>query len=80
MLSKAKGQVLRVSAALHVLINDRQEDDGIVLADVPDVISGKAIMAAQNFVQTSMQHVAYLAGKGLIDDVVKDKSTAGNAS
>ena len=35
MLSKAKGQVLRVAAALHVLSGDCEDDEGkIVMSDV----------------------------------------------
>ena len=44
MLSKSLGQILRVSAALHILF--KSEDD------IPDIISNSAIEAAINFVET----------------------------
>ena len=46
MLSKSLGQILRVSAALHILFNIESEDD------IPDTISNSAIEAAINFVET----------------------------
>ena len=71
MLSKAKGQVLRVAAALHVLAGDGEDEDGnITVAEVPEVICREAIIAAQNFVQTCCQHAAFVAGRGKIEDKV----------
>lgn len=71
MLSKAKGQVLRIAAALHVLTGDSESSQGdITIADVSATISKEAILAAQNFVQTCCQHAAYVAGRGEIDDEI----------
>ena len=51
MLSKAKGQVLRIAAALHVLFCDTVDEDNIItVSDVPETISKTAIIAAQNYV------------------------------
>lgn len=65
MLSKSRGQILRVAATLHVLIN----------MDVPQailqVITDKALKAATNFVETCNQHLAYLSGRGLISDAIE---------
>ena len=60
MLSKSLGQILRVSAALHILFNIESEDD------IPDIISNSAIEAAINFVETCCQHTAYICGHGVI--------------
>ena len=75
MLSKSKGQVLRVSAAIHVLINDRtDEEGGIIVSPVPNEIADEAIIAAKNFVRTCCQHASYIGGKGLIEDEVASSS------
>ena len=65
MLSKSKGQVLRVAAVLHVLFVDPS-----TLPSIPSVISIEAINAAQNFVDTCCQHAAFIAGRGLVDDEI----------
>ena len=63
-LSKAKGQILRVSACLHVLFDDQDT--------VPSsTIKEDAIKAAENYVDVCCQHVAYISGRGLIEDEVK---------
>ena len=86
MLSKSKGQILRVSAALHILFqlhvpstnhNDEEKDDEIVevpsvnnelsnVAESSNTITDKALCAAIDFVETSTQHAAYIAGKDTI--------------
>lgn len=63
MLSKSKGQVLRVAAVLHVLFMNPP-------TSIPSTISTKAITAAQNFVDTCCQHAAFIAGRGLIDEEI----------
>lgn len=62
MLSKAKGQVLRVSAALHMLFSD-VGGEGENMADVSKTIRTKAIIAAVDFVNICCQHAAYVAGR-----------------
>ena len=73
MLSKSKGQVLRVAATLHVLFYnatciDEQED--IAVSSVPSTISTKAILAAENFVDTCCQHAAFIAGRSKMADEI----------
>ena len=58
MLSKSKGQILRVAATLHVLF-----DVNTPLV-IPDVISTEAIKAIINLVDVCIQHSAFLAGRG----------------
>ena len=70
MLSKSRGHVLRTAAILHVLFcygNDT--------LDIPDVVSESAIRAATDFIKTSCQQIAYIAGRGLLaDEIEKYKS------
>lgn len=80
MLSKAKGQVLRVAAALHMLFSDTIDDDGIVrVTTIPSTISKDAIIAAQNFVDTCCQHAAFIAGRSKIEEEIS-QLTSGNIS
>ena len=65
MLSKSKGQILRVAAALHVLFH---RDTPL---NVPDNISEGAVRAAANFVDLCLQHAAYLAGRGDISEAIE---------
>ena len=62
--SKSRGQILRVAATMHVLFH----------LDTPlsisTTISVEVLKAAQDFVETSNQHVAYLAGRGDIAEAV----------
>ena len=72
MLSKAKGQVLRVAAAFHVLFSDKASGDGsIVVEEVLPTIQVEAIIAAKNFVSICCQHAAYIAGRGDIEDEIE---------
>lgn len=66
MLSKSKGQVLRVAAVLHVLFVDPS-----TLSTIPSLISVEAITAAQNFVDTCCQHAAFIAGRGLVNEEIQ---------
>ena len=71
MLSKSKGQILRTAAVLHVLFemeNQSEEHDS-------NDISPKAMVAAIDFVQTSVQHTAYIAGKDTIASEVEKAET-----
>lgn len=65
MLSKAKGQILRVAAALHVLFNINTP-----LA-IPTNISDTAIKAAVNLVEVCIQHAAFLAGRGDVEETIQ---------
>ena len=78
MLSKAKGQVLRVAAAIHVLSCDTVDAVGnITVSIVPSTISVNAIVAAQNFVDTCCQHAAYIAGHGTVEEEISHLTAAG---
>ena len=65
MLSKSKGQVLRVAATFHVLFHRNTP------LNIPDVISAEAILAATNFVELCLQHAAFLAGRGDIQEAIQ---------
>lgn len=76
MLSKAKGQVLRVAAVLHVLFCDTYNEDGTL--DLPaSTISVDAILAAQNFVDVCVQQTAYIAGRRKISDEINAFTSEG---
>ena len=62
MLSKSRGQVLRIAAIQHVLFTlDSDELCGNTVTDA-------AIKAAINFVQVTCQQAAYIGGQGKIED------------
>ena len=64
MLSKSLGQILRVSAAMHVLFHlDSAES-------LSSTITEAAIEAAIDFVELCCQHMAYITGRGKIDEEV----------
>ena len=67
MLSKSKGQILRVDAVMHVLF---QLDGNDTTSDIATEISEKALNAAENFVSVCLNHVAYMAGRGRLVDAV----------
>ena len=62
MLSKCKGQILRIAVTLHVLFNWETPHN------IPDEISDSALKAAVNFVDVCVQHAAYLGGRGDIQE------------
>ena len=65
MLSKSKGQVLRVAAALHVRFHRNTP------LNVPESISEEAVKAAVGFVVLCLQHVAHIAGRGDITEAIQ---------
>ena len=73
MLSKSKGQLLRVTGCLHCLF---QVDDVNLTGESPDefqiqsVATDAAIRAAINFVNTCMDHTLYLCGRDKIGEEV----------
>ena len=69
MLSKSKGQILRVAAVLHALFQIENPED------IPTVILVEALIAADNFVSVCLQHVAYIAGRGSIEEAIKQAKT-----
>ena len=63
MLSKSKGQILRVAATLHILFAMYPAvgfDDNHVGSE----ITNKAVLAAINLVEVCCQQTAYMAGRG----------------
>ena len=62
MLSKSRGQVLRIATIFHVLFSIENEEDVAYDSEVSEV----AVKAAVNFVQTACQQTAFIVGKGLI--------------
>lgn len=66
MLSKSKGQILRVSACLHVLFCIETP------TVISDVISIEAIKAAIDMVNVCIQHAAYLAGRGDVNEMIEE--------
>ena len=65
MLSNAKGQIMRVAATLHVLFNVNTP------VDIPEEISDAALKAAVNVVDVCIQHAAFLAGRGDVDEEIQ---------
>ena len=77
MLSKSRGQVLRVAAILHALFHIIETPQQLSAN-----ISNEAIVAAVNFVEICNQHVAFLSGMGDIDSYItslKQMQTGGCA-
>ena len=64
MLSKSKGQVLRVAAVMHVLFHMHSPEI------IPKEISEDAVKAADCFVDICLQPAAYLGGRGDFQDAV----------
>ena len=71
MLSKSKGQILRVAAVMHTLFHWETP-----LA-IPQSISEAAIKAAVSFVELCLQHACYLGGRGDITEEIEDLKTLG---
>ena len=65
MLLKAKGQILRIRATLHVLLHWETPHS------ISSNISVDALKAAINFVHLSIQHAAYLAGRGDVEKAIQ---------
>ena len=66
MLSKSKGQVLRVAAVMHVLFHLDSP------TAIPQEISESAVRAADCFVDLCLQHAAYLGGRGDFQEAVDE--------
>ena len=79
MLSKSKGQILRVASCLHVLFTDSNNDDSDIVG-IPSTISKEAIVAAQNFVETCCQHAAFMAGRDKVEAEISELITGYNES
>ena len=66
MLSKSKGQILRVAATLHVLFHI---DTPLA---IPSVIGEDAMKAAIDFVDVCIQQAAFLAGRGNVQEAIEE--------
>ena len=66
MLSKSRGQILRVAATMHVLFH---LDTPLT---IPSTISEDALKAAQSFVELCNEHAACLAGRGDIGEAIEN--------
>ena len=83
MLSKSKGQVLRVAAIMHVLFyldNGKDDHQGSEGEDtnydgagegVNPEISEAALRASINFVKLCCQQTAFIAGRGGIEEEIQ---------
>lgn len=68
MLSKSKGQILRIAATLNVLFHlDNLE---VLDEEGSKEISDSIITAAINLVETCCQQTAYIAGRGDIKEEI----------
>ena len=68
LLSKAKGQLLRVATCLHALFNQETPDK------IEDKISIDALSAAVDFVDECCDHASLITGRCCISDEVKNSS------
>ena len=66
MLSKSRGQILRVAATMHVLFH---LDTPLT---IPSTISEDALKTAQSFVELCNEHAACLAGRGDIREAIEN--------
>ena len=69
MLSKSKGQILRISAILHVLFHMNTP------LTIPEAISVDAVKAAIDLVDVCIQHAAFLAGRGDVQESIEMLTT-----
>ena len=66
MLSKGKGLIVRVSAAFHVLF----KLENASIEGIPMEICSEAVIALADFVEMCIQHVAFMAGIGDINEYI----------
>lgn len=64
MLWKSKGQILRIAAAMHVLFHWKKP------LDILKEISSEALKASITFVDVCVQHAAFLAGRGDVQEAI----------
>jgi len=65
MLSKSRGQILRVSATFHVLFHLE------IPQPISHAISNEVLEAALDFIEVCCQDASFMAGKGSIEDSVQ---------
>ena len=71
MLSKSKGQILRMAAVLIVLFHWEAP------ACIPDIISETAVKAAVKLVEHCIQHTCYLSGRGEFTEEIEEIQSQG---
>lgn len=69
MLSKSKGQILRIAAVLETLF--QVDADYASKTERSNEISDSALKAAIDYVQTSIQHTCYMAGRTTVAEEVE---------
>lgn len=72
MLSKSKGQTLRIAAVLHVLFHWETP------TNIAPQISNEAIRDAVTFVDFCIQHACFLCGRKEIREEIEDIQTEGH--
>ena len=75
MLSKSRGQVLRIATILHMLFA-MNDDESPEPDELSTEVSEQAIKAAINFVKTACEHASLIAGGGSIQEEI-DKFQSG---
>ena len=70
MLSKSRGQVLRLATVLHMLFSIDNPEEA-----VKEEVSEGALKAAVNFVKLACQQTSYIAGKGKLEDELEKFKT-----
>lgn len=71
MLSKSKGQTLRLAAVMHALFHWGTP------ANIPEAISTPALKAAQSFIDACVQHACFLAGRKDIKEEIDSIANEG---
>ena len=66
MISKGRGLTLRLSVVLHILFQL-----GTTTTSPTDSVSDEALKAAINFVMVAIQQVAFIAGRGELEEELK---------
>ena len=66
MLSKSRGQLLRIATILHLLFIVQKQNESL-----SDEISEVAVLAAVDFIKKACQQTAFIAGKGIIEEEVQ---------
>lgn len=66
MLSRSRGQVLRVAAVMHVLFHVDTP------TSIPDELTESAVRAADCFVEICLQHASYIGGRGDLQEAIDE--------
>ena len=69
MLSKSRGQVLRMAAVIHTMAFLEEPQN------IPEEITENSIKAAISVVKLSYQQTAFIAGRNNLDDEIKTIQT-----